>query len=155
MRHTGSSVSLDTQLLRERKRVKRTAVFLQHHPLSIPGGRKWEVMSQESDLGWQIHLCRGKKQILLYEMTSSLIAWDLSQAVLSTDWFTSQAAFSDSNSGSHLRSQIFKYPDSNISCPLELHGKNFSRLSSPVTLSLVNFYFYKSYLRKSSWCLDV
>lgn len=26
-----------------------------------------------------------EKQILLYEMTSSLIAWDLSQAVLSTD----------------------------------------------------------------------
>jgi len=34
--------------------------FLQHHPLSIPGGRKQDVTSQESDLGWQIHLYYGK-----------------------------------------------------------------------------------------------
>lgn len=73
------------------KGVKRIAL-LQHHPLSIPEGRKQEVMSQESDLGWQIHLYHGKN----YEMTSSLIVWDLSPAVVNKDWFTSQAAFLDS-----------------------------------------------------------
>lgn len=131
--------------------------FLQHHPLSIPGGRKQDVMSQESDRGWQIRLYHGKKQILHCEMTSSLIAWDLSPAVVNRDWFTSQEAFSDSKiwfkfaildlCRRHLK-VLWLY----VTPSFKVTQQRISPESANLTFSPGNFHFNRSYLGKPPWC---
>lgn len=154
MRQTGSIVSLDIWILKEW--VKRTAFFYStiHCPSLEAENKMWWAKS----LIWVAHPSLAwEKQILRYEMTSSLIAWDLSPAVVNRDWFTSQAAFLDSKTWFKfailfLCRRDLKVPWLYVTPAFKVTQQRISPDSANLTFSPGDFYFNKSYSGRSPWC---
>lgn len=98
-----------------------------------------------------------EKQTLHYEITSSLIAWDLSPAVVNRNWFTSLTASSASKTWfkfaivDHFRrdlivSWLFAHPW------LKVTQQRTSAESPYTSFSPEDFYFKISYSGKFPWC---
>lgn len=112
----------------------------------------WSAVTDPS-LPWE-------KQTLHYEMTSSLIAWDLSPAVVNRNWFTSLTASLASKTWfkfailDHFRRDLIA---SWLFAPplLKVTQQRTSPESAYMPVSPGDFYFKISYSRKFPWCWDL
>lgn len=110
--------------------------------------RVWSGLSDPS-LPWE-------KQILNYEITSSLIAWDLSPAVVNRDWFTSQAVLDSTTwfkfTVLDLYRRDLQVPWLHVTPLFKVTQQRTSPDSGNLTFLPGKFYFNKSFSGKSPLC---